>query len=464
MAEKSLAEIPRAVRELYEKGHAALQQNNLDYAVAIFGQVLSKEPAFYDCREALRVSQFKKAGSGGGFLKKMWGTASNSPMVAKGQIALRNNPLEAVAIAEQILNGDPTNAGAHKLLAEAALAANLPRTAVLSLEIVLKNNPKDQDVALRLGEALTAAGFNAKAENIYKDLQRANPNDQTLAQALKNIAASRTMSEGGYEGLEDGSGSYRDILKNKSEAVQLEQEGRQVKSQDVAHSLIQDYASRLANDPNNLKLLRNIAELHAEKKEFDQALDYYERIKALQGGSDPALEQTIFQVGLRKFDHALSLLDPLVPEYEEQKKAVLLQKQDFQVASAIQRAERYPNDLQIRFELGVAYFQAGKTKDAIPAFQKAKENPHRRIQATAYLGQCFARQGMNDIAARTFQAAIKEKPSFDEEKKELIYNLGLVLEKMGKKDEAIEQFKQIYEADSAYRDVSAKVDAYYAGE
>ena len=49
----------------------------------------------------------------------------------------------------------------------------------------------------------------------------------------------------------------------------------------------------------------------------------------------------------------------------------------------------------------------------------------------------------------------------DEEKKELIYQLGSILEKMGKKEESIEQFKQIYEIDIGYKDVAAKVDAYY---
>ena len=53
---------------------------------------------------------------------------------------------------------------------------------------------------------------------------------------------------------------------------------------------------------------------------------------------------------------------------------------------------------------------------------------------------------------------------FDDEKKDLIYNLGSVLESMGKKDEAIEQFKQIYEMDAGYKDVAAKVDAFYAGQ
>jgi tetratricopeptide (TPR) repeat protein len=68
------------------------------------------------------------------------------------------------------------------------------------------------------------------------------------------------------------------------------------------------------------------------------------------------------------------------------------------------------------------------------------------------------------MAARKFQDALKEKPGFDDEKKEMIYELGCVLEKMGKADEAIEQFKQIYEADIAFKDVGVRVDAYYASK
>ena len=114
--------------------------------------------------------------------------------------------------------------------------------------------------------------------------------------------------------------------------------------------------------------------------------------------------------------------------------------------------------------MGALYFQADKIGEAIPEFQKAQGNPHKRSAAMSYLAQCFAKRKMFDLAARTLQSAIKEKPAFDDEKKELIYNLGAVLESMGKKDEAIEQFKQIYEMDAGYKDVSAKVEAFYAGQ
>src|SRR5271156_1379626 len=119
MAEKLIGQIPRPVREQYQKGMTAFERKNFEYAIAIFNQVLAQEPAFFECRQALRVSQHKKAGGSTSFFKKMMSGAGSSPLLAKGQLILGRNPLEAMKVAEQILNGDPLNASAHKLLAEA---------------------------------------------------------------------------------------------------------------------------------------------------------------------------------------------------------------------------------------------------------------------------------------------------------------------------------------------------------
>ena len=120
--------------------------------------------------------------------------------------------------------------------------------------------------------------------------------------------------------------------------------------------------------------------------------------------------------------------------------------------------------MTIRFELGVLYFKAGKVGEAMPELQKAKNNPNKRLQAMNYLAQCFAKRNMNDMAAKTVQEALKEKPNFDAEKMELTYTLGTLFEKMDKKEEAIEQFKLIYEVDMSYKDVAKKVDDYYSSQ
>lgn len=461
MPEKNVSELSRELRDLYQKGTQALQRQNPEYAIVFFNQVLAKDPSCFECRQALRAAQFKKVGTSTNFLKKMIGGASSSPAIAKAQMSARKDPIEAMQTLEQVLNNDPSNSAAHKLMAEAALNADFPKTACFSYEILLKNSPKDYQLNMDYAQALLAAGQPAKAETVLIELQRAHPHKPEVGQALKDISARKTLSEG-YDQLADGKGSYRDILRNKDEAVSLEQQNRQVKSDDVADRLIREYAARLEQEPRNLKLMRDIADLYAQKKQFDKALEFCARIKATDGGNEPSLERFMTELMLKRFDYDLSLLDPNALNYAECAANIEAERQAFQLEECKGRADRYPADLQIRFELGELYFKAGKISEAIQEFQKAQANPNRRIQAIAYLGHCFARRGMNDMAARKLQEAIKEKTAFDEEKKELVYQFGAVLEKMGKAEEAIQQYKQIYEIDIGYKDVGAKVDAYYA--
>ena len=463
MPEKPLNVIPRPQRDLYDKGIVAIQRNNFDYAINILSGLLKMEPGFFDARQALRAAQVKKTGgSQTGFFKKMIGGATSQPALTKAQLSLRKNPLEAIEAAEEILNSDPWSTGAHKLLADAAMEAGLMKTAILSLEILYKNNSKDRELTLQLANAYTQAGQNDKAEKVYNDWMRIRPNDPEVLQLAKNVSARQTLDEGGYEEVAQTGGSYRDILKDKGQAVSLEQASRVVKSDDVAQNLITEYETRLKTEPGNLKVMRNVAELYAQKKEFDKALGYYERIRTAENAADPSLEKVIAETNLKKFDHLKSQLDTGAPDYDQRAAELDAQKIAFQLEACRQRAEKYPTDLQIRFELGQLYYNAGKYNEATQEFQKAQNNPQRRLASVMYLGRCFAKKGMNDMAARRFQDALKEKVGFDDEKKEMLYDLGCVFEKMNKPDEAIEQFKQIYEADIGYRDVAAKVDAYYA--
>ena len=463
MAEKTISQIPRHLREQYEKGKTAFDRQNFDYAIAIFNQVLEQDPAFYDCREALRASQFKKSGGSTTFFKKMLSGAGSSPLLAKGQLALMKEPKDALKIAEQILNYDPNSAAGHKLLGEAAMLADLPKTAILSLEIVTRNAPKDEEAKKNLARAYSAAGQGDKAEAIFAELMRLHPTDLRLVQELKDISAKKTLKEGGYEALSDGSGSYRDILKDKDRAVAMEQENRQVKTEDVAQRMISEYEEQLVKEPNNLKVLRSVAELYEQQKNFDKALETYQRIVDQGGGTDASLQKVISDTTVKKLNHAIAQLDAQDPAAAEKIKQLQGERDAFFLAECEQRAERYPNDLVIRFDLAKLYFQTGKVREAIKEFQKAQNNPNKRIQSLSYLGQCFAHLGMNDMAARSLQNAIKEKLAFDEEKKEMIYALGVVLDKMGKKEESIDQFKLIYEVDSGYKDVADRVEGHYSG-
>lgn len=463
MPEKSVNEVSRSLREQYEKGLLAFEKNNLDYAVALLSQVVAEEPAFFECRQVLRVSQFKRAGGSNktGLFRRLLG--STNPKLVQARMALRANPVEALNLAESVLNGDPNNLDAHKVLAEAALALGFPFTAVLSLEIVFKQLPKDRDVAAKLAAAFTQAGQPGRAEKVLSDILRAYPHDADLAQLYKNVAANRTMSESGYGRLESGQGSYRDILRDEQQAVQLEKSGRELRFGDEAAQGIALLEARLRQHPGDVQIIRSLAELHVQREEYDRALELYRPLLAGEN-PDPSLEKVVADLELRKLDRQIARLDSAAPDYAERQRQVVAQKADLALAQARQQVERYPNDLAFRFELGQRLLEAGKVGEAIAEFQKAQNNPHKRIAAMHHLGRCFVQRGMADLAIRTFQNALKEKPVFDDEKKELIYDLGLALAKSGKQEEAMDQFKLIYETDIGYRDIAARVDAYYAAK
>jgi len=463
MAEKSVNEISRDVRQIFQKGNDALTRENYDYAVDLLMQVLEKEPGFYEGRKALRLAQQRKAGGGGGFFKKAWSSASSSPLIAKGQLALRRDPAEALNIAEQILNSDPTSTAGHKLIAEAAVALDMPKTAVMSFDVLFKNNPKDKHTTIQYANVLAETNQAQLAERILMESSRLNPNDAELHQALKDLSARKTLHEGGYAAAETGQASYRDMLRNEQEAKSLEQANRVQKTEDQAQNLIEEYTARLKTEPNNVRLLRNIAELYTQKKKFDLALEYYEKITATEAGaSDASIAAAIAQTKSRQFDYQIEQLDATAPDYTERVAQVNADKQAYRIAECQKRVDKNPTDLAIRYEMGVLYFNAGKVNEAMAEFQKAKNNPNKKLASMNYLAQCFAKKKMYPMAVNQFLEAIKEKQIFDEEKKDLVYNLGTVFEAMEKKKESIEQFEQIYAVDIGYKDVAAKVDKYYS--
>ena len=77
------------------------------------------------------------------------------------------------------------------------------------------------------------------------------------------------------------------------------------------------------------------------------------------------------------------------------------------------------------------------------------------------LGQCYMAKGMLDLSVKQFQEAASEILAMDQTKKEILYSLGLVFEKMGKKDDSLKCMKDIYEVDYGYRDVAHRVEQSY---
>src|SRR5437879_7991072 len=151
MPEKTTENVDRRASDLYNKALAALERNNLDYAIEMFTQTLTIEPNFTQARKFLRAAQVKRADSAGGF-KRMMVAAKTAPLLTKAKMAVGKNPLEAMSMAEQALTEDPKNGQALSILAEAAEAAQLPETTAQTLETYTKLSPRDPKAFHRLAK------------------------------------------------------------------------------------------------------------------------------------------------------------------------------------------------------------------------------------------------------------------------------------------------------------------------
>ena len=132
------------------------------------------------------------------------------------------------------------------------------------------------------------------------------------------------------------------------------------------------------------------------------------------------------------------------------------------LAAAREQVARYPGDLEARFQLAELLFAAGETEPAIAQYQQAQRHPRCRPAALLGMARCFRVRGLTDLAVAQLHTAKGELSAMDEQKKAVIYELGLCHEALGQTGAAIAQFKEIYAEDINFLDVAAKINAHYS--
>lgn len=450
-AEKTMDEVGMEVRQLFEKGYGLLEKKQFDYAIEIFSAALDKEASFFECRMSLRAAQIRKNEKLGS-IAKMAGAAANAHNMAQAKVAIaRKNYLGAMSHAEKILSADPENSVGHRVIVNASQALNYPQTMISSLQILKKANPGDKDLTKELAAALEMLGDWDQAEEIMGKLAKVNPDDPVLQQAYKDTAAKATIYRGRYEAT-----FKKDEERSKGDGGDSPSKIRT--AEEALNDRINVMEERLQNEQENYKLGVDIAKVYVELKDFDRAFEYYDWVQRENQVSDSTIDKAIADAHEAKFNHDIGQF----PEGSPEREGLEMERDEFLLQDCRERADRYPTMLEIRFELGERLFQVGEANEAIQAFQRAQNSPKHRLESLNYLGQCFMQRGLYDMALSQFEKALEEKGVFDEQKKELVYNLACVYEHQGRSQEALHHFKSIYEVDIQFRDVVQKVEAGYS--
>ena len=451
---------------------SAMELKNYPYVLQLTQGLLQSLPEFLDGRKLARRAAIEKAKTAKkGFLSSL-GLSTSS----KAAGLLKKNDLAGALVElEEFLADDPRDIQANTLLQEAAMKWTPPmkELAFFAFETILEGSPKDKEQLNRFAAFCMEKDETgnprdpSRAVDLYNRILAIAPNDLAAIKGSKDASAALTVHKGGWAVAD----SYRDLIKNKEEAVSLEQQSRVVRSEEMIEQQIAELSAAVQEDPTSIDKSRKVAALYEQKEDFENALAWYRYVLDLTAGADPTIARKISDIQLRQINDAYKAReeflaaspdDPEAPRYRQEMEELAKQRSEFVLSDARERVERNPTDLVAHFELAEALMDADLFQEAIGHLQRARSNPSIRLKAMSKLGQCYVSRNMNDLAAKTFADAISELTAMDSVKKDLLYNLGTVYEGMDKKSEALACFKQIYEVDYGYRDVAHKVESSYS--
>lgn len=122
------------------------------------------------------------------------------------------------------------------------------------------------------------------------------------------------------------------------------------------------------------------------------------------------------------------------------------------------------NDTETHYSLGIAYKEMCLFDDAIKEFQTAAQDPQRRIDCMTLEGICYRDKGDFDKAEEIFNNILSMPALTGEEIVSLRYELAILLEAVGRQNDALRLYRQIQSDSPGFRDTLKKIALLHGGD
>lgn len=454
------AELDPKYQALWKKALISAERKNWEYVIDQLLPIVKDNLGFLDGRKLLRSAEGEVAGAG----KKM-GFGLGGGLFKGGS---KKEPAEQIAdLEENTFRKEPFSQSANEQLYDLAMKIHFPELAAFALETLRRGHPENTKNMHRLAQHYMAHNEPEKAGEIYRAIVKIDPRDMDANKGEKDAAAKSSIKNQGW----GADGDFRKAMKDSGEAAKLEMLNRQGMTKEQMEQFLAETIDQYNADQTNIVIVKRMADLYERLGQIDNALMFYDYALNSLNPGDVALQRKVEIIRDKVQDKQIEDYEreiesnPDAPDIEDKRAQVAeirRQRSAVVINEAKARVDRNPTDKTLRYELGLAYFHAGLYTEAIPELQQAKSNPNMRIKAILLLGRCFERKNMNDLAKTSLMEAAKELVVMDAIKKEVLYELAHVLEKMGDKPASLEALKEIYNADYGYKDVAKRVESSYS--
>ena len=442
-----------------ERAQEAVRKKNFDYAVALYHQVLAIKPDHGEARAELRQALFRKSEY-----------VRTSPLIRRLQTLpqllaffvakLSKNQDSLIRACERFLQIDPRNVFVNFTLGRALEKAGYLNSASAVFEFIAEIDDRNVE-ALKCAGAMRYKNRDISgAIALFERALKISPRDAEAEKMRKNLAAEGTLASSSYEKAK----SSHELIKEKDEAAHLQRRTRLHKTGEELDAEVEHLKARIAENPDDRRPQRELGELYVRKKDFGNARAHYRKML----DDDPQsfdIRCALGDLDILAYGEEIAKLESRLIEEGDAGGNVRL-KEDLEalknerLAKEIEeyrwRVDEHPTDLGLWHQYGTFVFRAGKTDEAIEAFQHAVKDPQHKRTALHMLGKAFYNKELYDLARKQLKTALDESGGVNDKTKPITYDLGKTAEAAGDREGAMDWYLKIFEIDINFRDVAQK--------
>jgi tetratricopeptide (TPR) repeat protein len=466
------ADLRKAAAGQFERANQVVATRNYDYGIRLLLSCCKLDPANLIYRQALRRTEKAKYNNN---LRGHWlAWLTTWPGKARVRSALRSaDYVKVLDIGEGVLARNPWEVSTQMALSEAADHLGLTDLAIWYLEQARQKAPRHQNLNRTLARLYEKRGNFTQAMALWDLLQKEKPSDGEAIRRLRDLAASETIARGQYSeavGREDGNTADGPVFRPKVNNPQpvAEQSAKEELTPQQAR-FRRDSApirARLKENPTSASIYLQLARLCRETGDPEQATKTLNEGLAATGNAFE-LTAELLDLEIEPFRKNLALADeklraaPDDPELRKLRARLAREINNRELELWRQKADRFPNDMNARVEMGIRLLRNGQHDEAIRELQVARADTRVRWQALLQLGHCFKARNHWKLAQRNYDEALQCLPPGETNtRKELLYLLAQGLAENGELARAVELGQELANDDFGYRDISQLLDTW----
>lgn len=456
MERKTFTKAHIYVREAYRRAGKLAAEGKINEAIDVLVPVVMENPEVPALFERLRGYEMKKAEKQNPLVKFLWMLLALFIYPAI-KITAGKDPVKAMAMCEKPLAASVDNPLILSALADAGDSADAPWVVASALEVNRKFRPKNEANLRRLATAMQLGGRANESLQLFQELIRKHPEDIAIQNEMREAMAMASIERGNWE----AEGSTQQKAADAEDAVLQQLLEGTIHDSAQAKLLINKFTSDLQKN-DSIDIRRKLAEAYMVAEKYDDALREFRAVAEKLGVPDPVLDKQIERAYIAGLNQAITELRTNPAQYEnaeEQAAGLEAEALDYRRRHAIKRAQMFPNDVQVQFDLGEFYFEVGEIAKSKEVFNRLLEFPQKRRASLVYLGRCALAESDFPLAVDCLDQALKEMFRMDRFKREALYYLGNACEGVGDTARALKCYQEIEANLSGYRDIRERLAA-----